>query len=122
MLTTETRRSAGPSFGTDRHRAAGRRVAGRIREEVGQYLGQLVGVGPRRQSVRELQRDLETGPLESGLGQVERHPDGRREVELVDVGRADRRVAFGERVERARQPDEPVGLLAAATRTSPDRR
>jgi hypothetical protein len=68
-------------------------------------------VRPGRQGHRELDGQAQARPVGSRLGELDRPPDLGREVELDEDVAAAARIALGERVERAREPDEAIGLL-----------
>ena len=123
VLMTETRRSAGRRSARTVTVPPARRVARRVREQVGQHLGQVVGVRPRRQLVRDLERDHRARRARATAAPG-RPPSGPppRGRSRSQRGGADGGVAFGQRVERTRQPDQPIGLLVERLVGRPVRR
>ena len=112
VLAIETSRSDGRRSARTVDRPAGRGVSRGVRQEVAEDLGEVVRVGARRAAGPGASTvTRRCGPVERRLGELERRPDGRREVELDERRRRRRRVALGQRVERTRQPDEPLRLV-----------
>ena len=92
--------------------AALRRVAHGVLQEVREHLREVVRLGARPDHGGKLELDAESPPLERGGVQLDGRDDGRAEIDLAKLARAARGdVAFGERIDRARQPDHAIHLL-----------
>ena len=103
-------RTAGHPLGLDLHRTPGRRVARRVREQVGEHLRQRIRIDIHGARTRQPDGDLDAVAPETRLRELDRRAHVRREVQPHGSQRA-ARVALRERVQRARQPRQPCGLL-----------
>ena len=93
------------------HLAALRRVPHGVLEQVGEDLREVVRIRARGEPVRDADGERDALAFEAGQRELDGHLD-----RLPEIDRLERRVsvtvADRELVERAREPDEPVRLLA----------
>ncbi len=71
----------------------------------------MIRIGSSREPGRKVDVENKTGPFERRLRELEGGSDGLGKVDGFDRGWRVGSVAFGERIERSRQPHEPIRFV-----------